>query len=130
MAVKPGGSWVGIGGISPVRFGQSHWGSGGRSLDALFTVLTITSGKLDGIIPRCSRASLQRNAFVILFERYTICLHDLSFPVLSLTPTINMMPPSTPRSSLIAPLIDKLTGIMSFFLYPIDRAVSKGIIEL
>ena len=41
-----------------------------------------------------------------------------------------MIPPSTPRSSFIAPLIASLTGIMSFVWYPMASAVFKGIMEL
>ena len=68
VAVSPGGSSVGRGGISRVRLGQLHCGSGGASFDVL-TVSVVISGKLLGMMPSCSKASLHKNALVIFLDR-------------------------------------------------------------
>ena len=68
MAVRPGGRSVGSGGISLVRLGQLHCGSGGASFD-VFTVSIVISGKLLEMMPSCSKASRHKNALVIFLDR-------------------------------------------------------------
>ena len=63
-------------------------------------------------------------------ETYIMSLVDLLAPTASDVQALAMMPPSTARSSLIAPYIVSLTGIMSALFIPMASAERGGMMEL
>ncbi|XP_035826280.1 uncharacterized protein LOC118477862 [Aplysia californica] len=89
-----------------------------------------TLGKLAGMAPSVTRASLHKKAFSMIAETYIMILVDLVAPEVSDVLTFAIIPPSTPRSSLMAPHIVSLTGIKSVWLIPMARADCRGMIEL
>ena len=130
--VRPVGRLLGRGGGAWPRFGQEHCSVSRSMMDAMLSGGhdTGTDGKFGGIAPKAVRASRHRNAFLILLETYISCLVDLRPPAMSLVDTSAKIPPSTPKSSDIAPRMDSLTGTISDLAIPIARAVRNGTIEL
>ena len=132
VAVRPAGNFLGRGGGPCPRLGQEQ-GSASRSMaDATLSGghSTGTDGKFGGIAPKAVRASRHRNAFLILLETYISCLVDLKPPEMSLVDTSAKIPPSTPKSSDIAPRMDNFTGTISDLEIPMAKAVLNGTIEL
>ena len=58
------------------------------------------------------------------------CLVFLGAPVMSLVATLTEIPPSTPRSSEIAPRIKSFTGVILDFAMAKSNAVRRGMVEL
>ena len=89
-----------------------------------------TEGKFGGIAPRSTRASRHRNAFLILLEVYISCFDTILAPEESFVATSAKIPPSTPKSSAMAPRIVNLTGTISDFATPKAKTVLRGTTEL